>query len=222
MNAHLAFVSGILFLATFNAADAMAQSQRLSDADIARAIEIESGARSRARTARSGSVTPSPGLPALARTRAGGEGRSIVSGVTRLGSPGTTPGAAKTRAAPMAERAIVTRYDYASGVTTRTTVDLATGTALHTREDVNYPTPLAKEELDRAVTLARGAVPEFDAIVKSSTPETLEILHLAPVDTDPSSPRYGHRLVVLWIDKPKRSDKVLVDLSTEDVVPKFH
>ena len=42
--------------------------------------------------------------------------------------------------------------------------------------------------------------------------------HLVPVSADKTEPRYGHRLVWLWIDSPARSTKFLIDLTMKEVV----
>jgi hypothetical protein len=120
------------------------------------------------------------------------------------------------------QRAMVMRYDYATGVTTRTTVDLGTGRALDVRADTNYPTPLAKEELDQAIALARQKVSAFDDILKAARPEDVSISHLSPLDNDPQSATYGHRLVYLWVSRPRRSEQILVDLSTNEVILDHH
>ena len=90
------------------------------------------------------------------------------------------------------------------------------------RQDANYPTPLAEEEEKEALALARRAVPALDAIVASARADALNVTYMVPLDTDPASPRYGHRLVLLWVERPQRSKRVLVDLSTEEVVPSHH
>ncbi len=163
------------------------------------------------------------GLPGLANTLAGQKGKTVLPLVAPIELANPDPAlVARGAKPPQAQRAVVMRYDYATGVTTRTTVDLGTGRALDVRKDVNYPTPLAQEELDQAVTLARQKVSEFDAIIKSARPEELAISHLAPLDNDPSSSTYGHRLVYLWIQRPTRSEQILVDLSTNEIVADHH
>ena len=63
---------------------------------------------------------------------------------------------------------------------------------------------------------------EFDAIVKAAQPDELSSSHLTPLDNNPSSATYGHRLVYLWVQRPMRSEQVLVDLSTNEVVADHH
>lgn len=220
----LHIVSLAAMLAALASASAMAQgaSRGLSQAQELRALEIEASSRGSARIARE---DQEQGLSGLASTRAGKADKSVRPLVVPIEPADAEPageGAARSIKAQASQRAVVMRYDYATGVTTRTTVDLATGEALHVRQDVNYPTPLAREEFAEAVTLARRAVPEFDSVMKSARPQALRIGHLAPINTNPSSPRYGHRLVVLWIEEPVATARVLVDLSTNEVVPDHH
>jgi len=207
-----------LAVATTNVMAQGGSSQNLTEAQVKTAVQIEDRANTQSRDARAQGAVQEPALPRLADTPAGKRNKSVVPSVTPVGSIGTTPSAARVSTG---QRAMVTRYDYATGVTTRTTVDLDTGAALHVRKDLNYPTPLAKEETEQALELARRTVPALDAIVKSARPEALNIVYMVPVNTDPSSPRYGHRLVILWVEQPARSSKTLVDLSTEEVEPNY-
>ena len=173
-----------------------------------RALEIEAASKPPAVFA---NATLVPALPGMASTPAGRAGKIVRPLVVPLESP--TSGGPKT-----GQRAVVTRYDYASGVTTRTTVDLVTGKAVHVRQDANYPTPLAKEEYEQALALARKAAPEFDAIVKTAAPAELLITTQLPLYDNPKHPRCGHRLVALRIEAPEVSDRITVDLSTNEIV----
>jgi hypothetical protein len=65
-------------------------------------------------------------------------------------------------------------------------------------------------------------VSEFDAILKAARPEEISISHLSPLDNETASATYGHRLVYLWVSRPKRSEQVLVDLSTNEVILDHH
>jgi hypothetical protein len=200
---------------------AVLQAQALSEDQVNRALEIEATASSDAKLVARGSVGLA--LPGLARTLAGIKGKFVrpLVAPTETATSETTP-AARGVGPPPSDRAVVMRYDYATGITTRTTVDLATGRALDVRKDVNYPTPLAQEELDHAIALAREKVSEFDAIIKAARPQDVAISHLAPLDNDPSSSTYGHRLVYLWVQRPTRSEQILVDLSTNEIVAGHH
>lgn len=173
-----------------------------------RALEIEAASKPPAVFAK---ATLVPGLPGLAATAAGRLGKSVRPLVVPLES--TT--LAGRRAS---QRAVVMRYDYASGVTTRTTVDLGSGKAVHVRQDANYPTPLAKEEYEHALALVRRAVPEFDAVLKAAPPAQLLITTQLPLYDNPKHPRYGHRVVTLRIEEPAPSDRITVDLSIDEIV----
>jgi len=203
---------------------AMSQARALTEDQLNRALEIEAkaAAADKPLVAR-GSV--GMGIPNLSSTFAGLKGKTVRPIVAPIEAPSAAPEQPVARGAkpPVdAARAIVTRYDYATGVTTRTTVDLGTGRALDVRKDVNYPTPLADEELDQAIALARQKVSEFDNAMKGAKPDDLSVSHLAPVDNDPSSATYGHRLVYLWVERPTRTRRVLVDLSTNEIATERH
>ena len=198
---------------------AMSSGRALTEDEMNKALEIEAGASSqRSKFTARGSVGA---LPGLAATPAGKSGKSVRPLVAPVESAGSELVARGTQPADP-QRAMVMRYDYATGVTTRTTVDLGSGRALDVRADTNYPTPIAREELDQAVALARQKVSEFDAILKAARPEDVSISHLSPLDNDPASSTYGHRLVYLWVSRPKRSEQILVDLSTNEVVLDHH
>lgn len=210
-----------VLVATFIAAAAMAQDagMGLSEAQKRRALEIEATDRSPDMMAKG---IRGQGLPGLASTLAGQMGKSVRPLVVPIESADTAPEGTRAARDRASQRAVVMRYDYATGITTRTTVDLETGKAVHVREDANYPTPLAHEEYDQALAVARRSVPEFDAIMKVATPETLRINTLTPLYEDPSNPRYGHRLVIVWIEAPTTSRRITVDLSTDEVVLDHH
>lgn len=218
-------VAGIsAILAILAAATAMAQDtgMGLSEAQKKRALEIEAASTGPAGMRARGVAQ---GLPGLGSTLVGQTGKSVrplVAPVESASPESAAAGVPRGVRASAPQRAVVVRYDYATGVTTRTTVDLQTGKAVNVREDLNYPTPLAQGEYDQALALARKSVPEFDAIIRTARPEELKIRHLAPLDNDASSASYGHRLVYLWIERPTRSDRVLVDLSTNEVVADHH
>lgn len=201
----------------------MSQARALTEEQLNRALEIEARAAAvdKPLVARGSSL--GMGIPNLASTSAGQKGKTVRPLVAPIDAPAPSEPVARGAKPPAdAARAVVTRYDYATGITTRTTVDLGTGKALDIRKDVNYPTPLADEELDQAIALARQKVSEFDAAMKAATPDEVSVSHLAPVDNDPSSATYGHRLVYLWVERPTRTRRVLVDLSTNEVVTERH
>jgi hypothetical protein len=203
------------------AASAMAQSTDfgLSEAQVNRALEIEAAERSQPRLMVRGDRGVA--LPGLAQTPVGKAGKSVrplVSPVETMRPDAGSGRAARTDGNVARQLAVVTRYDYATGVTTRTTVDLGTGTVLRVREDTNYPTPLGLGEFEHALAIARRSVPKFDAIIKGASPAELVIRHMTTINDNPSSSRYGHRLVYLWIERPTRTDRVLVDLSADRIV----
>jgi hypothetical protein len=180
----------------------LAQARPLSDTEKKLAQQLEDASVQQLRTNPSGPIQ-NKGLSQLAGTSAGRVGRSVITEVTLLGSPGTS--------APTDRQARVTRYEYASGVTITTVVDLPTSRVLTTRVELNRPTPLAAEETQRAIVLATRAVPDL-----ANTPRP-GLQTIAVVDSRTASRRYGHRLVAVWRDRPA-SPRVLVDLSTEQVV----
>ena len=204
---------GLMATAFLSAATAQEKGMALSAAQEQRALEIEAANRPPAGAAK-GAV--GFGLPSLASTFAGQIAKSVTPLVVPLETGASIAGAQD------AKRAVVMRYDYATGVTTRTTVDLESGKAVHVRHDANYPTPLAQEEYDQALALARNGVPEFDAIIKTSPPAELKINVQTPLYDNRSHRRYGHRLVTLWIEEPTPSGRITVDLSTNEVVPDHH
>jgi hypothetical protein len=159
-------------------------------------------------------ATLAPAMPGMASTPAGRQGKSVRPLVVPLETAG--------KGGAAGHRAVVMRYDYATGVTTRTTVDLDSGKAVHVRQDANYPTPLAKEEYDQALELARKSSPEFDGIIKAAAPADLLITTQVPLYANRKHPRYGHRMVTLRIEAPAVSDRITVDLSTNEIVPDHH
>ena len=185
-------------------AGAIAQSPRvLSDAERQLASQLEDVS---IRQLRSAPVSPllDKGIPQLAKTPAGRAQRSVVTDVTLLGSPGTS--------GPADRQALVTRYEYSSGLTLMTVIDLNAGRVIDVRSESNRPTPLGADEIQRAITLAGRAVADLASAPRSA-------LHIFPlVDSKTTSRRYGHRLVLVWRAAPTPSPRVLVDLSTEQVV----
>ena len=70
----------------------------------------------------------------------------VVTEVTLLGSPGTSTATDR--------QARVTRYEYATGLTITTVVDLNASQVLDVRVEANRPTPLGGDEVQRAIVLA--------------------------------------------------------------------
>jgi len=135
------------------------------------------------------------GLPKLRETSSGREGKSFIvqiNGVKLGGDSDRRSG-------------LVIRYDYPTGLTFRSLVDLTEQKLVEVKADLNFPTALAKEEVQRTTELAELLEAPW------------QVKMLAVIDTVPTSPTYGHRLVAAWRDVP-RARKVLVDLSTDAVI----
>lgn len=179
---------------------AMAQAAKpLSQADRSRAIEIEK----QVVQDRSQSVTI-----------AGAPDKSIVTSIVPLGAPVQ---AERSSSTPQPRRAEVSRFEYATGVTVRTVVNLDTGEVLATRRNTNFPTPLAPQEFEDAKALLIKTVPAVESIVSETGRDNVEFMHLVSVAPSKQSKRYGHRVVILWINKPKRTTRYTVNLTTGDV-----
>ena len=181
----------------------MAQSPGLSEAEKQLAYRVEETAVQQLRAAPNNPWV-GKGIPQLARTPAGLVNKSVVTEVTLLGSPGTS--------SPGVRHALVTRYEYATGVTILTVVDLDRSAMIEVRAEANRPTPLAADEVQRAIALAGRAIPDL-AVTPRSAVQILSV-----VQSRPTSRRHGHRLAVVWRDGPPPSRRVLVDLTTEQVV----
>ena len=165
------------------------------------------------RTAISGAVA---GLSATPR---GAITETHVVSVTPVGSPSTVARVRQTVGGDSLpnRRALVTRYEYATGFTIRTWVDLDAERVLTVRNDVNYPTPLAADELKNAIAVMLGR-----DLASDTTPvdddEAARYLHLVPLSGDMTAPRYGHRLVWLWENARGPSPRYLIDLTMNEIV----
>jgi hypothetical protein len=185
------------------AGEAWEQSRVLSDAEKQLAYQLE---ETNVRQLRASPAAPWAGkaIPQLARTPAGRLQKSVVTEVTLLGSPGTSSSASR--------QALITRYEYATGVTVLTVVDLNAARVIDVRAEANRPTPLSTDEVQRAIALASRAIPELAIAPRS------DIRILSIVQSKPTSRRYGHRLAAVWREGPTPSKRVLVDLTTEQIV----
>ena len=156
------------------------------------------------------------GVPGLSETPRGSRRDTFVVSVAPIGSPSILARLRKALPADSrsSRRALVTRYEYATGFTIRTWVDLDSDSVVAVRQDINYPTPLAPSELEAAIELVR----EGAAATEGRARDDDKYSHLVPVSADKTDSRYGHRLVWLWVDAPERSAKFLVDLTMEKVV----
>lgn len=182
---------------------AQSSSRVLSETEKQLASQLE---EANVRQLRASPAAPWAGkaIPQLARTPAGRLQKSVVTEVSLLGSPGTS--------SPTDRQALVTRYEYATGVTVLTVVDLNAGRVVDVRAEANRPTPLSTDETQRAIALAARAIHELAIAPRS------DLRILSVVQSKPTSRRYGHRLAVVWREGPAPSKRVLVDLTTEQVV----
>lgn len=210
-------VVGSVTLIASNPVEAQS-SNKLSDRERAQALKIEAQSSIRRSAARIAAADL--GIAKLAETPAGRVGKSVVVSIVPIGSTSTLARARSIAREGLItnRRAIVTRFDYATGITTRTAVDLNTDKTLSVRSDANYPTPLAAEEREEAIMLLRSAAPDVDKIARETDAEKVKFVYLMPINNDPAAPRYGHRLVYLWIAKPVQTKKYLIDLSSNQVV----
>ena len=202
------------------ASSSHAQDAPLSAEKIKTAIEIESQ-RSQAFA---GPAQGSAASKKLAETKAGRARKSVVVSVRPIGSQSTRQRTALTASASSktrAERALVTRFDYATGRTVETTVDLDNGEVLAVRpQRIGYPTPLANEEKETAKRILVESQPEIANFVQEFSEAVFSFFpSSARRATDPL---YGHRLVLIWAHaKPNSSrgtGQYLVDLSNEELV----
>jgi hypothetical protein len=171
----------------------------VAERDLARQLEL--GAIQELRSGLGAMVAFSDkALPTLLATTAGKEGKSVVTEVKPI--------------AKSSERlAQVSRFDYPTGLTIRTIVDLGDSQVIGIKADALFPTPLASEEAGRAIAIAAEAIPELAGLA----PDAPSLQFLPIIDTAITSPTYGHRLVVVWRKAPTPSDRVLVDLSNEAI-----
>ncbi len=196
---------------------AQAIQHSLSDQEKAVALEIES-------TAYFLNQPTTIPAPHLANTPAGKRKLSVVVAVRPIGTASINE-RIRELAEPdhpvLRRRAMVIRYEYMTGDTIRTWVDLESDQILSVRRD-KYPAPLAQEELDRAIQLLRDYSQEIDQLVSTHT--DIEFLHRVPrsVGRQPSTlindSLRGHRLVILWLGYPWSSEKYFIDLSAEQVL----
>lgn len=130
--------------------------------------------------------------------------------VTLLGAPGLLQ-------SDSPRRAIVTRFDYLTGLAVTTTVDLDAKKVLDVTVARDRPVALSSAEFNRAVDLAISNNPNIRQLATEFGRDKLGFDALVPVDGLKTSPRYGHRLVLLWVETPRPSTRVMVDLTTEQV-----
>lgn len=144
--------------------------------------------------------TPNPAaLPQVPREPAGAATRSLQSRTVVI--PEAAPGA---EAPGVTE---VHRFDYELGRSFTTVIDSATGKALSIEESAETVAPLSSLERARALSLARAANGEIDKIVTEAGEGKYHVVALLN-----SGAGKGSRKILLWVERPKISPRVVVDL----------
>jgi hypothetical protein len=113
-------------------------------------------------------------------------------------------------------------YKYEGGVTLRAALDGRTGDLLELEELKAYPTPLADEETQEAIRLAKEKSNAVRQVVANAPAGSLGVYAMPTVISLPSDLRYGHRIVLVTF-YPKAGSKptamVEVDLTQKTVKP---
>ena len=113
-------------------------------------------------------------------------------------------------------------YKYEGGVTLRAALDGRTGDLLELEELKAYPTPLADEEIQEAIRLAKEKSNAVRQVVSSAPEGSLGVYAMPTVISLPSDLRYGHRIVLVTV-YPKAGSQpsamVEVDLTQKTVKP---
>ncbi|HYL59215.1 MAG TPA: hypothetical protein VEU51_10110 [Candidatus Acidoferrales bacterium] len=130
--------------------------------------------------------------------------------VTVMGAPGLVEIGAP-------RRAVVTQFDYVTGLLVTVTVDLAAKKVLAVKVARDRPAPLSAAELSHALDLAIANNSDLKRLATQFGRDKLGVEIMMPVDSRKTSPRYGHRLVLLWVETPQPSDRAMVDLTTDQV-----
>ena len=144
-------------------------------------------------------------IKALAETPSGQANLIAITDVTLLGSPGTS--------SDLPRRIQVSRYEYATGLTWRTTIDVSTRAVVMYTADANRPTPLAEEEIERAIKIASDVVPDISQ-------SHGKVNTVAIIQSSKTNPLYAHRLVRVWSEEAAPVRRALVDLSMNNVASK--
>jgi hypothetical protein len=79
------------------------------------------------------------------------------------------------------------------------------------------PAHLSAAEFSHALDLAIANNSDLKRLASEFGRDRLGVDIVMPVDSRKSSPRYGHRLILLWAETPQPSDRVMVDLTTDKV-----
>lgn len=130
--------------------------------------------------------------------------------VTILGAPGLVESDAP-------RRAVVTQFDYVTGLLVTVTVDLEEKKVLDEKVARDKPSPLSAAEFNHALDLAIANNSDLKRLATKFGRDKLGVEIVMPVDSRKTSPRYGHRLVLLWVETPLPSDRAMVDLTTDQV-----
>lgn len=112
-------------------------------------------------------------------------------------------------------------FNYTDGLTIRATYNPEKKTVLKVEKLEAYPTPLAVSEIENARTLAKAKCPRAGKLFSKYTEAELDIRPLAPVMAEKDNPRYGQRIVVLFIgpiEKLEETVSVTVNLTSETVL----
>jgi hypothetical protein len=139
------------------------------------------------------------------------ENRQMEPVVSILGAPGLISEDA-------ARRVSVTRFDYSTGLVVTTVIDLDKNKVLSTRSTSDRPAPLGVDEFERAVSLARKESAEIAQVVSEFGLKQIQFQAHVQMDSRRSSPQFGHRLVLLWAQAPRSTERVLVDLTADRVI----
>ena len=124
---------------------------------------------------------------------------------------------APTEQSPEREIVEMLHFDYSDGRTVRSRVDLTNKKVLKVERLAAYPTPLAEEELRKAISLARDLAPAVNALYQEDTAK-VKVEPLVPTIADPNDPRFGRRIVDLNFRLERKNARVSVDLTTGTIV----
>jgi len=106
------------------------------------------------------------------------------------------------------------------GLTVSVTVDLNDKKVTEIDARPNYPTPLSRQEYDKAVELGRAGTPAVKALYERRGKEAPEVAAVVFLRVAKDDPAYGHRLVRVTYGVKEGSHKpvtVVVDLTEEKV-----
>ena len=113
---------------------------------------------------------------------------------------------------------MVARYLYHRGATAQIVIDLKKGEVVSREVHFNAPTPLAQEEVKRALLIVREKIEELGIALRSVREDDISVAAQSVLDNDDQSPSYAHRLTQLSIlAKGQLLGKFLVDLSIAEV-----